>query len=92
MEQLGIKVGELRISSIRVKGKDIAVPEDARITEITVQVLCLAGTSCDSDDVPIYRVERGHSAIAVSRLGTVFLETVAPGEEGAFEFIREALR
>jgi hypothetical protein len=41
-------------------------------------------------EAPYYVLRRGNSTVGVSRSGTRFAEKIAPGEEGAFDFLAEA--
>jgi hypothetical protein len=72
-------------------GRAVRLPPDAYVEHFTVSVHCVVGRPCPQ--TPIYELRRGNSTIAVSApTGAVVEERPAPGEERAFDFLREALR
>ncbi len=75
---------------IEVRDGAIGLPSDAYVEESVFRAHCPAGPPCPV--APIIVVRRGNSTIALSLpFGTLFLEQVAQGEEGAFDFLRGAL-
>ncbi|MBM3944553.1 MAG: hypothetical protein FJ317_03570 [SAR202 cluster bacterium] len=81
------------IRSLTLNGKVVNLPPDVDVAGITVSILCVAGTPCPTDELPFYILRRGDSRADVSeKTGRIALEKVAPGEEGAFDFLREALK
>lgn len=86
---------EAKGKPIRVAGIDVQLPPDAYVEYIIVDALpcppSIEGVNCP--EVPFYKLRRGNSTIGVSiKSGTMFQEQVAPGEEGAFDFLREAFQ
>jgi hypothetical protein len=54
-------------------------------------VQCTAGRPCP--DPPIYELRRGAASLRIqARSGSVIKEDIVPGDTGAFDFLREALR
>ena len=69
------------------------LPPDAFVEFLIEEVLCVfvEGVSCP--ETPIIVLERWSSTIAVSvNSGKVVEEAIAPGEEGAFDFLKAVLR
>jgi hypothetical protein len=67
----------------------VPFPPDA-YDGIVVDVLC-AGPGCP--ELPLYSIRRGNSSTTVNpKTGALGPEVLAPGEEGAFTFLKEALR
>jgi hypothetical protein len=76
---------------IHVAGREVQLPPDAFIERSVAAVLCGGGLPCP--ETPFYILRRGNSTVSVSlRSGARFDEQIAPGEEGAFDFLREATR
>ena len=74
----------------RIRGLLILLPPDAYIKHYINLVDCVAGEPCP--EIPFYVIERGNSTIsATARTGKVTGEDIAPGEEGAFDFLKAAL-
>jgi hypothetical protein len=73
-----------------IAGIDVQLPSDVYVAHYIVHVQCGVGNFCP--EAPIYVLQRGKSQISVSKpTGTMFEERIAPGEEGAFDFLREVL-
>ncbi|MBW4575871.1 MAG: hypothetical protein KME08_11365 [Aphanothece sp. CMT-3BRIN-NPC111] len=87
---------EAKGKPIRVAGIDVQLPPDAYVEYSIVDALpcgpnLVEGVNCA--EVPFYWLRRGNSRIGVSvNSGTMFREQIALGEEGAFDFLREAFR
>ena len=82
---------ETRGKRITLGGKSVQLPPDAYVDGIVTDSLC-AGIRTDCE-VPFYNIRRGSSLINVGeRSGRVISEHLAPGEERAFDFLKEALR
>ena len=76
---------------IHVAGRDVELPPDAFVDTYIITVLCVVGRPCP--EAPYYVIRRGNSTIVVSRRsGTLRDEKIAPGEEGAFDFLKPALK
>lgn len=77
-------------SNITVAEIGVQLPANAFVNRYVVQVLCVAGLSCPQ--TPIYELKRGNSTISVSiPSGIILDEEIAPGEEGAFDFLKEVV-
>jgi hypothetical protein len=73
---------------INIAGRTVQLPPDAYIEENMAFVQCVEGLPCP--EAPYYRLRRGESTVGVSlRSGARFAEKIAPGEEGAFDFLAE---
>ncbi|MBM3156157.1 MAG: hypothetical protein FJ004_02600 [Chloroflexi bacterium] len=78
-------------STISVAGKMIKLPDDAYVEYWVVFIECSVGTSCPQ--TPFYIIARGDSRLAVEQIsGKILNEEIASNEEGAFNFLKEALR
>jgi hypothetical protein len=76
---------------ILIAGKSIRLPDDAYHASTVLTVECRWGQPCPQP--PLDTITRGRSRITVSRpTGQIVEEHIAPGEEGAFDWLREALR
>ncbi|MBM3948436.1 MAG: hypothetical protein FJ312_04190 [SAR202 cluster bacterium] len=83
-------VSEIR--TLELRGKAIELPPDVRVTGIISHILCVS-PGCSEEELPYIQLERGNSIASVSaKTGRIVEEKIAPGEEGAFDFIREAMR
>lgn len=81
---------ETRGSTIRLAGKVVTLPSDAYVSRYIIEGLCPPGQKCP--ELPIYEIRRGNSTIMVSaKSGAIIEEKIAPGEEGAFDFLKRAL-
>lgn len=82
---------ETRIDKITVNGRDIDLPVGVELTGVISNILCVAPNPCP--ETPIFVLESGKSRINISApTGVISGETLAPGEEHAFDSIKEALR
>lgn len=82
---------ETRGKAIDVGGRKVQLPPDAYVEGLVTNVLCVPERACP--ETPFYNIRQGKSLINVAaRSGRVISEHVAPGEELAFEFLKEALR
>lgn len=78
-------------SRIHISRRTIQLPPDAFVNAYVVSILCPPDVSCP--ETPYYSIKRGNSSIGISaRFGIIFSETIASGEEGAFDFLKETLR
>ena len=76
-------------AAITVAGKRIKLPDDMYIEAKWLGGICPVGWECPA--YPTYVLVRGNSSTEIDSQGKVWWEEVAPGEEGAFDFLREAL-
>ncbi len=77
-------------SVLTIAGKRVQLPQDAFVDRYTISVLCVEHDACPQ--TPILQIKRGNSTIAVSApSGTIVEERTAPGEERAFDFLKEVL-
>jgi hypothetical protein len=77
-------------AEIAVGGWKVQLPPDAYIEHLIISVNCVVGQPCP--EAPYYSLRRGKSTVGVSiRSGARFGERIAPGEEGAFDFLGEAV-
>jgi len=76
--------------NIAVAGKVIKLPDDAYVEARADCILCIAGFTCPQ--TPFYTIARGNSRLEVDYSGKIWSEEIAQGDEGAFDFIKEALR
>jgi hypothetical protein len=71
-------------------GKVIQLPPDAYVSGHIDFISCIPTVFCP--ETPIITIRRGKSVIAVSaHSGVIVHEQIEPGEEGAFDFLKEAL-
>ena len=76
--------------NIVIAGVEIHLPEDAHIDGFISKALCRPGSTCAR--LPWVVIRRGESKIWVSiPTGVIDREVLALGEEGAFDFLKEAL-
>ena len=80
---------------VRVAGIDVQLPPDAYVEYTIVDGFpcppATQGVSCA--EIPFYWLRRGNSRIGVEmKSGTMFREQIAPGEEGAFDFLKDTFR
>lgn len=77
-------------TTVEIANRQIKLPSDAFIAERSF------GSSCKDPDYcpasPAYKLSRWNSTIWVGSDGLVFGETLAKGEENAFDFLVVALR
>lgn len=77
--------------TITIKGKKVKLPNDAYIEYYVTEGIPSPGAKMP--ELPILIIARGNSRIDISKgSGTINRETIAPGEEGAFNFLKEALK
>lgn len=82
---------ESRGKPITIAGRTVQLPPDAYLYGIVAGVMCVEGAG-QCPEAPAYVIKRGNSVInVVPRNGKIQGEYVAPGEEGAFDFLRESL-
>lgn len=75
--------------TIRIKGIDIKLPDDAYVEGLVMEVDVFKG---QTPELPYYIIVRGSSRISVTeRTGRILREVTAPGEENAFDFLKKAL-
>jgi hypothetical protein len=68
----------------------VKLPPDAYIAAHIIEIFD-CGNPCP--ETPIYEIRRGASFLAISeRSGRIITERIAPGESGAFDFLKEALK
>jgi len=79
-------------AEITIAGKTIKLPEDAQLGGLVVDVLALQGvTNPMVDHLPLIIIQRGSSEVYVGLNDGIFVYGVlASGEEGAFDFLKEA--
>jgi len=76
---------------LTIAGKIIELPADVEVDRRIGEILCVQGTPCPIDELPFIILRRGESRADVSeKTGRIVFEKIAPGDEGAFAFIREA--
>ena len=76
--------------TVTIAGVEIHLPEDAYIDAFISKALCRPGSTCAR--LPWVVIQRGESKIFVSiPTGVIDREIIAPGEEGAFDFLKEVL-
>ena len=69
----------------------IKLPQDVYVANIIDSVVCVVGRPCP--ETPLYVLQRGSSIIAIgARSGTIDSEITEPGEEAAFDFLKDVLR
>ena len=77
--------------TITIAGKKVKLPDDAYIEYYVTEGIPSPGARMP--DLPLYVIARGKSMISVSRgSGKIDREIVALGEEGTFNFLKEALK
>ena len=78
--------------AIDVADKVIQLPPNAYVSAFILSALCKGG-AINCPRAPLWVITRGGSTITLEKIsGKIVSEKIAPGEEGAFDFIREALR
>lgn len=79
-------------AEITIAGKTIKLPEDAQLGGLVVDVLAVQGaTDPMADHLPLIIIQRGSSTVYVGLNDGVFVYgSLAPGEEGAFDFLKES--
>lgn len=89
---ISIKVSgpETKGSTIYVGKTAIKLPPDAYVEHIIVHGECIVNLPCPQ--FPLYIIRRGNSTGAIS-MGShsIIAENVAPGEAGAFNFLKDKL-
>ena len=76
---------------IVIAGKDVQLPPDAYVYRFVHSVACVVGRTCP--ETPIYEIKRGDSMITITApSGTLLEESIAPGDDRAFEFLKGVLR
>lgn len=82
---------QTRGAMILVAGRSVQLPPDAYVSSYEPYVECTPGQPCP--DPPIYELRRGAASLRIeARSGAVIDETIVPGDAGAFDFLREALK
>jgi hypothetical protein len=77
-------------AEIVVAGSKVRLPPDAYVADLVSVRDCVERTPCGM--TTIYVLRRGESEVLVSqRTGTGTNEKIAPGEEGAFDFLPEVV-
>ncbi len=77
--------------TITIAGKKIKLPDDAYIEYDVSSVTISPGKT--GPETPYFVIARGNSRILVPQhSGKIYSETIAPSEEGAFNFLKEALK
>ncbi len=77
--------------TITIAGKKIKLPDDTYIEHNVYDITASPGKN--APETPYFVIARGNSRILVpKRSGKIYSETIAPGEEGAFNFLKEALK
>lgn len=77
--------------TITIGNKKVKLPGDAYIKHYVVDVIPSRGKP--RPETPAFVIARGNSTIWVgAHSGRMEHENIAPGEEGAFNFLKEALR
>jgi len=72
---------------IRISGRIVQIPPDAYVSRELNLLQCPSSTACP--EVPMYELVRGGSTATVGgQSGTIYQQEIAPGEEGAFDFLR----
>jgi hypothetical protein len=67
------------------------LPPDAYVSAYEAYVQCTVGQPCP--DPPTYELRRGAASLRIeAQSGNVIEEDIVPGDTGAFDFLREALR
>ncbi len=75
---------------LRIAGHFVQLPPDAYVNPEAAGPTCVPDLPCAG---PTYRIVRGGSSASVSvTSGAILSEEIAPGEEGAFDFLRQVLR
>jgi len=81
---------DTRGKPITVGGKTVQLPPDGFVYGMVTDVLCAPGRTCET---PFFIIQRGNSQVNVGvHSGRILEERLAPGEERAFDFLKEALR
>ena len=77
--------------TIPIAGKQIKLPDDAYVEHYVI-----VGTASPGKvppPTPYFVIARSNSRVIVpTGSGKIYSETIAPGEEGAFNFLKEALK
>ena len=75
---------------VNIAGREIVLPTDVHFDGYIMHVLCVVGIPCP--ETPLVAIGRGKSGISIiDRTGVIWREEIAPGEEGAFDFLKLAL-
>ena len=78
--------------TISIAGVFIKLPIDAYLNGIVVSGVCTIGDDSPCIFGPFQIIKRGNSTISVSTsTGEIVHEEVAPGEDGAFDFLKDGL-
>ena len=88
---------ESRGKPVTIAGRQVPLPPDAYVSGILSHVLCdparLAELGKTCPETPALIIKRGNSTIIVGiASGQVSQETIAPGEERTFDFLRGVAR
>lgn len=84
---------ETKGAAVSIAGKTITLPADAQVGAILAVGLALVGPGTPefSDDSPVMLIERGDSFVWIDmHTGRVTDGGIAPGGEGAFDFLKES--
>lgn len=88
---IGDIAAETRGATIVLGGRNVQLPPDSYVDGVVTHVTCGPVRPCP--ETPFYNIVRGRSRINVEvRSGRIISEHTAPGEDGAFAFLKEALR
>jgi hypothetical protein len=81
---------ETKGSTIYVDKAVIKLPSDAYVEHFIVHGECMVNSLCPQ--FPLYIIRRGNSTSEISLgSGSIIAETIAPGEAGAFNFLKDKL-
>jgi hypothetical protein len=82
---------QTRGATIHVAGRIVQLPPDAYVSAYEPYVQCITGRPCP--DAPIYELRREAASLRIeAQSGNIIEEDMVPGDTGAFDFLREALR
>ena len=74
---------------IPIADKQIQLPPDGYVEDLIMTVECVEGIPCPPH--PYYIIVRGDSTVYVTLKGEIIGQEIVTGEEGAFDFLKEAL-
>jgi hypothetical protein len=76
---------------LTIAGRPVQLDPDTYVESYVLSVTCEIGRPCPR--TPMYALRRGESRISLSQpTGEIVFERIAPGEDGAFEAIKDQLR
>ena len=77
-------------SRVSLGNRSIQLPNDVYVDAVVNSGLCVVGQPCSQGRV--YVLRHGESVVTVEeRTGRILYEQLATGDEGAFDFLRQAL-